>query len=209
MLGYARLFQSLFAQPERQAVCLPLGWCKGLSLAFEKFWNYPPVTWTALPEFAAVIGSPQFFCNQQSKTAKQSILWQRQSHKWTSAVPYRFNCWNLGEQRANRQANVQYIPQLFSRFCCALFCCSYINMFSVGWVRYGNHWAHDVIKTQAVVHCIIGIYITDAMNIFSKVLTMALLIRASYRRLMRVIVTICSAIVSNPVSCYIGSHSSL
>ena len=32
-----------FAQPERQAICLPLGLCQGTVNGLEKTWKFPPV----------------------------------------------------------------------------------------------------------------------------------------------------------------------
>ena len=42
VLQTARLFHSLLGQPQWQATCLSLWLYKGLSVTFEKWWEFPP-----------------------------------------------------------------------------------------------------------------------------------------------------------------------
>ena len=94
LLQFGRLFHSPLAQPQRQAICLPLGLCKGTVSGLWKWWQFPPVTWALgtlqiTLESSGVEVSPSLYLDQPITILVTSangrpcliIHWQSYSHQ--------------------------------------------------------------------------------------------------------------------------------
>ena len=87
MPSSGRLFHSPLAQHQRQAICLPLGLCKGLSVAFEKWWKFPPWMHCKLSKIQCGWGIPPTIFGLANHTIGKIILFEAMFHTPTDSSP--------------------------------------------------------------------------------------------------------------------------